>query len=182
MQYIYYNSSSHLVYTFPVSSSVSRYMLSLQFSLVTIFGFFIPFSQRVLTVLNDLKIFLRALRCLNSAHLGPRCFFLNCKHSLLISTFSFSLIYWNIFFSFFCAYIFFLYVKSFIHNCSLMFLFPHFSLIFCKPVINVIFQVKECSLLLLVQELLYLIASLLNPVISLHGPDSSKHYNKICSF
>lgn len=137
---MYYNSSSHLVYTFPVSSSVSQYMLSLQFSLVTIFVAFLPFSQRVvLTVLNDLKIFLRALRCLNSAHLGPRCFFWNCKHSLLISTFSFSLIYWNIFFSFFLCLDNFLYVKSFIHNCSLMFLFPHFSLIFCKPVINVIF-------------------------------------------
>lgn len=181
MQYIYYNSSSHLVYTFPVSSSVT---LCCHCSFLwSRFLAFLPFSQRViLSVLNDLKIFLRALRCLNSAHLGPRCFFRNCKHSLLISTFSFSFIYWNIFFSFFCAYIFFLYVKSFIHNCSLMFLFPHFSLIFCKPVINVIFQVKECSLLLLVQELLYLIASLLNSVISLHGPDSSKHYNKICFF
>lgn len=175
MQYMYYNSSSHLVYTFPVSSSVT---LCCHCSFLwSRFLAFLPFSQRVLTVLNDLKIFLRALRCLNSAHLGPRCFFLNCKYSLSISTFSFSLIYWNIFFSFFLRY-----VKSFFHNCSLMFLFPHFSLIFCKPVINVIFQVKECSLLLLVQELLYLIASLLNSVISLHGPDSSKHYNKICSF
>lgn len=133
MQYMYYTSSSHLMYIFPVSSSVIR-CCHCSF-LWSRFLAFLPFSQRVLTVLNDLKIF---LRCLNSAHLGPRCFFLK---------FSFSLIYWNIFFSFFCAYIFFLYVKSFIHNCSLMFLFPHFSQIFCKPVINVIFQVKECSLL-----------------------------------
>lgn len=135
---MYYNSSSHLVYTFPVSSSVSQYMLSLQFSLVTIFGFFTLFSKS-LDSIEWFKDLFKSTKMSWFCTSWTQMLFWNCKHSLLISTFSFSLIYWNIFFSFFCAYIFFLYVKSFIHNCSLMFLFPHFSLIFCKPVINVIF-------------------------------------------